>query len=553
MAEQVLIVTEKHAAPESQRDGGARLVETLRRNFGKSASILQLGSKASDGDGEEYPHWHPDRFVRRLLNASWISERVARASVDRTHLVFVHTSMLFGLDPTRVGGAKICLFPMFLGTAYRLSGENVPEEYIESERVAVAAAHRIITPSHLERRMLVDDYGADPTRIKVIPRGVVINPADGRARDLDGPVRLCSVGSIKNQKNPVGLLDAFGDIVRTLPEATLTLVGATQDELALQRLTSEIRVRELVDRVRLHGYVTPTGLAEVLRDQHVHISASRCETFGRSVFETLALGIPNLIPEENHAANDFLSGKPYRRTYGASIPAGKALGALLEGYRERSREALEIGELFCDERLGRLVKACVLDRPKLLVTDFDGTLFHKTSSEWTKSSVRHVAGFDKVVVCSARPVDDLRSALCSIGVRADWLIGLSGSETEDWSGGRRFSHPLGEGELMDILATNPGAQPVCSAGKVHQVRLSSEPLPSIGHRVEKFGEHWYLGSRSRSKLRAIVDLLGHMNWDGQVQAQGDSPPDFEFLSYFDGELVSSPRAHPHLRQNPFES
>ncbi|BBB57384.1 hypothetical protein MPCS_01394 [Candidatus Megaera polyxenophila] len=36
----ILLVTEKYNPDDIQRDGGARLVETLKRSFGKSLSII---------------------------------------------------------------------------------------------------------------------------------------------------------------------------------------------------------------------------------------------------------------------------------------------------------------------------------------------------------------------------------------------------------------------------------------------------------------------------------------------------------------------------------
>jgi hypothetical protein len=41
----ILLITEKCTVNEAVRDGGARLVDTIKRAFGKSLSIMQFGPK----------------------------------------------------------------------------------------------------------------------------------------------------------------------------------------------------------------------------------------------------------------------------------------------------------------------------------------------------------------------------------------------------------------------------------------------------------------------------------------------------------------------------
>src|SRR5690606_26298221 len=89
------------------------------------------------------------------------------------HVIFSHISMQFGLvDVSLREDLNIWTFPMFLTPSYRASGEIVPERYFQAEYQALKKSKNIVTPSHLEKRQLVETYAIPSERIHIIPRGV---------------------------------------------------------------------------------------------------------------------------------------------------------------------------------------------------------------------------------------------------------------------------------------------------------------------------------------------------------------------------------------------
>ena len=53
---------------------------------------------------------------------------------------------------------KVVLYPMFTGISYLKSGDKVPEIYINCEKRVLPLAKMIISPSKVEKHMLVEDY-----------------------------------------------------------------------------------------------------------------------------------------------------------------------------------------------------------------------------------------------------------------------------------------------------------------------------------------------------------------------------------------------------------
>lgn len=536
----LLIVTEKAGPEDDQRDGGARLVESLRKVLGDAASIAQFGDHASPQARWHfrYPPTQGDRFARRLERAPFVADRVRSIADEFTDILYVHTSMQFGGPPPV---ARTWTFPMFLTPSYVASGESVPTAYTYAERRVLAGTRRVLTPSHFERRQLTGDYGVPEDSIRVVPRGVERRLFPPRVRHMDGPLRVCAVGSIKRQKNTLGLLRTFAALRARRPDARLLVVGPVQDAPYAEEVAREVVRLGLSDAVEFTGHVPPEHLSDVMRDVHVHLSASTCETFGRAIFETLASGIPNVARATGNAAAEYLAHVPYARFYDSEADQLDAIEDLVRDLPRYSAMAAETGPLFDDELLAARIAAELLEADVLAVSDWDGTLFHKSDPERTARCVAEFRKHPVRVVCTARSVDDMVRALDRHGLDVDWIVGCSGAVVADGNGRIVWHVPLD----VDL----PGASLVVVDGAAVQAEVDAMlvDLPPW-HRVEAYQGRAFVASWEASKLRAIVRLLRHLRWRGRVRAFGDGRYDEELLAYFDGVLVRPASVPTFLRQ-----
>jgi glycosyltransferase involved in cell wall biosynthesis len=556
----LLLVTEKSAAPHNQRDGGARLVSTLRRHLGEQLDVLQLdphGTPAAPDDAvllrATYPPGSSDRFERRLQHAAFVADLIAHHGESYDKVILVHASLAFGLPEGGIPGVQTLLFPMFLTPSYQASGERVPAAYTAAERRALGRVDRILTPSHLERRQLVEQYGVDSDRVRVVPRGVDLSLLRPRPRQLEtAALRLCSVGSIKPQKDTLGLVRIFAGVRQRWPQATLRIVGPPQDQAYAQRVDEEIERLGLADSVELTGYVPPEELASAIEDCHLHLSASSCETFGRAIFETLASGLPNLARSGPNAAMEHLAGEPCARFYADIDGALAGLDELLADYPQRSRMACQVGSRFDDAYLGELLLAEILEQPVAGITDYDGTLFHKTSEERTRRCARAFARFPLRVVHSARPLDDLRERCAAIGVEAHFFVALSGAVVADADGVVLREWAFDRSALDETLQTlPPGSRVVRQDDRALQVHVPTDlDHPPPGCRVERYQGESFVMPWTTTKLPAVLWLLEHTGWRGRVRSFGDGPADIPLITFFDGlRLTPTPRRDGPVRES----
>lgn len=549
MEPKILVVTEKNEASSHLRDGGAMVIQTLKKTFGECLDVVQFDEVNTKPSKLRYtyPIAHPNRFIRRMLNSEWVAEKVTNSAKGYSHVIFIHISMLFGIIPERLFGCKIWLFPMLLGESYAKAGENVPAEYFEAEREALKKVDRIITPSHFEKQQLYNAYGVPRSIIKVIPRGISDLLFKKYQKTHNRVIKICSVGSIKPQKNVLELINHFACVRKYYNDATLIVIGPVQNVSYFWEVQKRVMELGLENDVTFTGYIPHEQLKETIIDCKFHLSATHCETFGRTIFETLSLGILNLLPHhKNCAALEHLEGLPYCETYSSSEELIQKIQVLLDGYELRSELATEISLIFSDERLKKLIRAEILELPELLVTDFDGTLFYKDNPTETEKLINEAKRYQKLIICSARSISDLREQVENLDIRPDWLVGLSGGEIESYDSRFRICYPLSDADKLELQADYPDGSFVSSHGIAVQMRVPYA-ISSIKYRAEKYNGFTYLCPRRNSKLNAVLTIIDHINFSGRVAAWGDGTNDLPYLTYFDGLLTGQNKHHAFLR------
>jgi glycosyltransferase involved in cell wall biosynthesis len=159
----------------------------------------------------------------------------------------------------------------------------------KTERVALAAAARVVVTSEATARIVRADYDVPSQRISVVrPGSDPVPPAPGSS---DGVVRLLSVGSVV----PVKGYDLLIAAVATLADMPwrLTIAGdRTRNPAAAAQLDADIEAHGLGDRVSVLGAVPPERINELFLESDVFVLASRFEGYGMALAEATAHGVP---------------------------------------------------------------------------------------------------------------------------------------------------------------------------------------------------------------------------------------------------------------------
>jgi len=208
----------------------------------------------------------------------------------------------------RLGIPTVQIFHALGKTKRRHQGaaDTSPAGRIAVELDVVQTVDRVIAHCPTERAELVEDYGADPDRIELIPSGVdlanfwPVPQREARRRiglAPDGPV-VVYVGRLLPRKDVRNVVRAVALLARDGLPLRLLVVGgdaptpdpiATPEIGALQRLAAELGV---ADRVIFTGQRQPSELRDYYGAGDVAVTTPWYEPYGLTPLEAMACGRP---------------------------------------------------------------------------------------------------------------------------------------------------------------------------------------------------------------------------------------------------------------------
>jgi D-inositol-3-phosphate glycosyltransferase len=182
-----------------------------------------------------------------------------------------------------------------------------PIARLAGERKVITGADRILAPTPVEADLLVQLYGADRNRIRIVPPGVDRKVFFPRPRDeararlhLANTRLLLFVGRLQPFKGPDVALKAVAEAVARAPDVmsdvTMAVVGgstgrdAEHDEVTrLMELASDLGI---ADRVMFFPPQPHARLADFYSAAEAVLVPSRSESFGLVALEAESCGAP---------------------------------------------------------------------------------------------------------------------------------------------------------------------------------------------------------------------------------------------------------------------
>ncbi|WP_159650853.1 glycosyltransferase family 4 protein [Vibrio atypicus] len=187
-------------------------------------------------------------------------------------------------------------------------------------------AKKILIPSKYIGHSLVEHYGVQLSSISVVGYGSNLHPKDTsvkRVLSKDGP-HFLFVGKMFEQKGGSFICDAFSDVKKVYPNATLTIVGPRVDPCIS---TEGVKyLGRIYDKDRL---------SELYNSVDMFLIHSAYEAFGLVLLEAMAHGLP-CIGSDIDAMPDILVDS----NAGSVVPFGSSLALTDEILRYLSNQEL---------------------------------------------------------------------------------------------------------------------------------------------------------------------------------------------------------------------
>ncbi|GAC1659710.1 MAG: hypothetical protein NVS4B13_05380 [Candidatus Elarobacter sp.] len=229
------------------------VVDSYDATFGSSSSVIAI--EEPGGEGRVYP----DRVVGTLVQSERDSYRETAEFVNEYPcdvLNIQHEYGLFGGDDGEwiVDLIKAVRKPVV--TSLHTVLPDPTAHHMQIARAICAASSAIVVMSETGRDILVEYYGVDADKIRVIHHGVPDvpfreTPDAKRQAGFAGRMTISTFGLISRGKGLEYAIDAMGAVVQSHPEALYLVLGQTHP--VIRRHEGESYRRELEASIKANG------------------------------------------------------------------------------------------------------------------------------------------------------------------------------------------------------------------------------------------------------------------------------------------------------------
>ena len=159
-------------------------------------------------------------------------------------------------------------------------------------RQAMDEADRIVAFSQFSRELIVKGLGnACANRVEVIPPGIESSWFEVE-RNPVVPTQLIFWGRVEEEKGLPELFVALNTVAKKFANVKLTLVGEGN---RLQEYKTRVIDLGLADRVEFTGWLNNREIQTLAAKSSIGIFPSRIQSFGLSVVEAMATGLPVIV------------------------------------------------------------------------------------------------------------------------------------------------------------------------------------------------------------------------------------------------------------------
>ncbi len=185
----------------------------------------------------------------------------------------------------------------------RCGGNSVNQQVYDRERRGMHAADHVIAVSELTRKIIIDKYGVDPTKVSVVHNGSSDAPRNPKSRFKDlykiresGTKTVLFAGRITIQKGVDYFIQAAKKVLEYEKNVRFIVAGSGDMEDQIKGLATRLGV---YDHFLFTGYYKLDEQADLFAAADVVVMPSVSEPFGIIPLESMANGTPVIMSKQS--------------------------------------------------------------------------------------------------------------------------------------------------------------------------------------------------------------------------------------------------------------
>ncbi len=230
-------------------------------------------------------------------------------------------------------------------TEFDRTGEQVNQQVYDIERFGIQNADMIFAVSQRTKDIVVQRYGADPDKVKVVYNAVTKKEALTRYNVsplMNDEKRVLFMGRITFQKGPEYFVEAARLVLEKMPNVRFIMAGSGDMKERMVKRASELRIG---DRFHFPGFMKGESVDKMYALADLYVMPSVSEPFGIAPLEAMVYDTPVLLSKQSGVAEvlnnslkvDFWDVKDIANKICAVLSYDKLNSTIIE----KSRKELE--------------------------------------------------------------------------------------------------------------------------------------------------------------------------------------------------------------------
>jgi glycogen synthase len=179
----------------------------------------------------------------------------------------------------------------------RAGANSINEKIFDIEKHGMDASDLIIAVSQWTKDILVERYGVEPEKVRVVHNGVVEEHPFDRGNSLKvGTHVVTFLGRITYQKGPEYFIHAARKILDYFPETHFVMAGSGDLLPAMLDRVAELR---LSSRIHFTGFLKGKQIEKIWSLTDVYVMPSVSEPFGITPLEAIQAGVPVILSNQS--------------------------------------------------------------------------------------------------------------------------------------------------------------------------------------------------------------------------------------------------------------
>ena len=245
----------------------------------------------------EFSGKYPDNLLEEINNYSIVAGVIARTydfDIIHSHDWLTYAA---GMHAKTVTGKPLVIHVH--ATDFDRSGGDVNPLVYNIEKNGMDHADHIICVSNLTRRIVIEKYHQDPSKVTTVHNAVEPLSPDKIAIDrlTKVPEKVVTfLGRITMQKGPEYFVDAATQVLKNANHIRFVMAGSGDMMNKMIRLVAD---RGISDKFHFTGFLQGKQVYEMLNSSDVYVMPSVSEPFGISPLEAMQCGVPSIISHQS--------------------------------------------------------------------------------------------------------------------------------------------------------------------------------------------------------------------------------------------------------------